>query len=88
MATPDHTVLARLSVPSDDISTHPPGCSRVSVNTAETLRLDGALTRIPSGFPCFGVLQSPKREAGWRCNAANVVSYQAGTLRLEQRVAN
>jgi hypothetical protein len=87
MATPDHTVLARLSVPSDDPSTHPPGCLHVSMDTAETLRLDGALTRIPSGFPCVGVLQSPTGNAGWACNAANVVSYRAGTLRLEQRVA-
>lgn len=51
MATPDHTALARLSVPSDDTSTHPPGRPKLSADAAEALRLDGAATRIASGFP-------------------------------------
>ena len=54
MATPDHTVLARLSVPPDDTSTHPRGRPHLSADTAEALRWDDALTRMASCFPLLG----------------------------------
>ena len=64
MATPDHTVLARLSVPPDDTSTHPRGRPHLSADTAEALRWDDALTRMASCFPLLGRLTAPERR-GW-----------------------
>ena len=64
MATPDHTALARSSVPSDDTSTHPPGRPYLSADTAEALRWDDALMRIASGFSQLGRLTAPEWR-GW-----------------------
>ena len=63
MATPDHTALARSSVPSDDTSTHPPGRPYLSTDTAVAPRWDDALTRMASGFPLLGRLTAPERRS-------------------------
>lgn len=67
MATPDHTALARLSVPSDDPSTLPPGCPDRSTDTAEVPRLDDALARIASSFPVLRCLTAPEW-SGWKAS--------------------
>ena len=56
MATPDHTALARSSVPPGDTSTHPRGRPHLPADTAEAPRWDDALTRMAFGFPLLGRL--------------------------------